>query len=99
MKRCALCLVLASCLVALASGCKLTRQGYEAVGLGQTQAQVQKVLGAPRYRFDNQWVYTADDARDLTKVEVVFDESGKVVGKSWQNPEKPWENHRQGTLP
>ena len=86
--------------VALAvAGCQLTRQNYQAVAIGQTADQVQKALGSPRYQFDGNWVYTADDPRDLTKVNIYFDADKKVVGKSWQNPEKPWENHREGQTP
>lgn len=93
-------LVLAALVTALAvGGCELTRQNYEAVTLGQTADQVQKVLGAPRYRFEGQWIYTRDDPRDLTKVEIYFNDEGQVVGKTWQNPEKPWENHREGQTP
>ena len=78
------------------AGCNLTRQGYEAVSVGQAPDEVKKALGAPRYQFEAEWVWTNDDPRDLTKVTVRFDADKKVVGKSWQNPEKPWENHREG---
>jgi len=84
--------------VALA-GCQLTRQNYQAVSLGQTPDQVKKILGTPRYEFAEEWVYTADDPRDLTKVAVYFGPDKKVVGKSWQNPEKPWENDTGGRVP
>lgn len=83
----------------LAAGCELTRKNYEAVGLGQDADQVKGLLGEPRYRFEERWVYTRDDPRDLTKVEIRFDDQGRVVGKAWQNPEKPWENHREGQVP
>jgi len=83
----------------LAAGCELTRKNYQTVGLGQTDEQVKQALGDPRYRFEGRWVYTRDDPRDLTKVEVYFDDQGRVVGKAWQNPEKPWENHREGQVP
>jgi len=86
--------------VALAlAGCQFTRQNYEAVSIGQTQDQVKKILGSPRYQFDAEWIYTADDPRDLTKVVVRFGEDKKVIGKVWQNPEKPWENDRAGEAP
>jgi len=83
----------------LAAGCELTRKNYEAVGLGQGVDEVKKVLGDPRYQFEGRWVYTRDDPRDLTKVEIYFDNEDRVVGKAWQNPEKPWENHREGQVP
>ncbi len=83
----------------LAAGCELTRTNYEAVGLGQDAEQVKGLLGEPRYRFEDRWVYTRDDPRDLTKVEFYFDDEGRVVGKAWQNPEKPWENHHEGQVP
>jgi outer membrane protein assembly factor BamE (lipoprotein component of BamABCDE complex) len=83
----------------LAAGCELTRKNYQAVGMGQEADQVKGLLGDPRYNFEGRWVYTRDDPRDLTKVEIYFDEDGRVVGKAWQNPEKPWENHREGQVP
>jgi len=79
-------------------GCEFTRQGFQTVSLGQTQADVEKLLGPPTYRTDSEWVYTRGDPRDLTKVTVRFDSEKKVVGKSWQNPEKPWENQREGQM-
>jgi len=80
-------------------GCEFTRQGFQTVSLGQAQADVQKLLGPPTYRTDTEWVYTRSDPRDLTKVTVCFDAEKKVVGKAWQNPEKPWENLREGQAP
>ncbi|MFO8012441.1 MAG: hypothetical protein R6X20_03950 [Phycisphaerae bacterium] len=91
-------IALAAVLV-MAAGCELTRKNYQAVGLGQEADQVKGLLGDPRYPFEGRWVYTRDDPRDLTKVEIYFDEDGRVVGKAWQNPEKPWENHREGQVP
>jgi hypothetical protein len=81
------------------AGCQLTRQNYQAVSIGQTPEQVQKILGDPRYKFESEWVYTSDDPRDLTKAAVYFGPDQKVVGKSWQSPERPWENHREGQVP
>jgi len=81
------------------AGCQWTRQNYQAVSLGQMPDQVKTILGAPRYQFDQEWVYTRDDPRDLTKVVIRFGPDKKVVGKSWQNPEKPWENHCEGAVP
>jgi hypothetical protein len=81
------------------AGCQLTRQNYNAVPIGGTEDQVKKALGAPRYQLGAEWIYTADDPRDLTKVVVRFSEDKKVVGKAWQNPEKPWENSREGEVP
>jgi len=80
-------------------GCQLTRQNYQAVSLGQTADQVKTILGSPRYQSDQEWVYTRDDPRDLTKVVIYFGPDKKVVGKLWQNPEKPWENHGEGAVP
>lgn len=99
MRRRALWIVLAAAVGLAAVGCQLTRQAYQAVSLGQTPDQVKKILGAPRYEFAEEWVYTADDPRDLTKVAVYFGPDRKVVGKTWQNPEKPWENQREGQVP
>jgi hypothetical protein len=81
------------------AGCQLARQNYNAVAIGATEDQVKKALGAPRYQLDAEWVYTADDPRDLTKVVVRFGGDKTVVGKAWQNPEKPWENSREGEAP
>jgi len=93
-------LVLAGAALAVAAaGCGVTRQHYDAIALGQTADEVRKALGAPRYSYEGQWIYTRDDPRDLTKVEIYFDADGNVIGKTWQNPEKPWENHREGHLP
>jgi outer membrane protein assembly factor BamE (lipoprotein component of BamABCDE complex) len=91
--------IAALALAGAVAGCQLTRQNYQAVSIGQTADQVQKILGAPRYQFGGEWVYTADDPRDLTKVSVYFGPDHKVVGKSWQNPERPWENQREGQVP
>jgi outer membrane protein assembly factor BamE (lipoprotein component of BamABCDE complex) len=95
--RTALAAAMLAAVLAVA-GCEFTRQAYEAVSLGQTQDDVKKTLGPPTYRTDNEWVYTRSDPRDLVKVVVRFDEDKKVAGKSWQNPDKPWENHRQGQV-
>ena len=81
------------------AGCQLTRKDYMAVTIGQTEDQVKKIMGDPRYQFGNQWLYTSDDPRDLAKAVILFDDHKRVVGKSWQNPEKPWENHSEGQLP
>ena len=79
------------------AGCgQLERRNYMAVSLGQLHDEVRKVLGAPRFQFGSEWVYTADDPRDLTKISIWFGEDKKVAAKSWQNPERPWENHREG---
>ena len=86
-------------LVAFTVGCQLTRQNYTAISLGMAPDEVKKILGSPRYQFDDEWVYTRDDPRDLVKVSVYFGEHDKVVGKCWQNPERPWENHREGQVP
>jgi len=86
-------------LALVATGCEFTRQGYQAVSLGQTQDEVKNILGPATYKSDAEWVYTRSDPRDLTKVTVRFGEDKKVIGKSWQNPEKPWENHREGQVP
>ncbi len=82
-----------------AAGCNLERKDYQAVGLGQSAEEVKQVLGEPRYRFEGRWVYTRDDPRDLTKVDIYFGQEDKVVGKAWQNPEEPWKNHREGQVP
>jgi hypothetical protein len=99
MRRQTIALVLAAAALAAVAGCNLQRKDYEAVSLGQSAEEVRKILGEPRYRFEGQWIYTRDDPRDLTKVEIHFDADDQVVGKSWQNPEKPWENHREGRVP
>ena len=99
MVRRMLAVVLAVGVVVSAAGCKLSRKNYQAVSLGHSADEVKKVLGSPRYEFEGQWVYTRDNPRDLTKVEIAFDADKKVIGKSWQNPERPWENHREGQVP
>ena len=81
------------------AGCQLTRQNYQSVSLGMPAERVEQILGAPRYRFADEWVYTRDDPRDLVKVSVYFDGERRTTGKCWQNPEKPWENHREGKVP
>ena len=93
-------LVAAAMLAGLAlAGCQLTRQSFQAVSIGQTPQEVQKILGAPKYQFGGEWIYTSDDPRDLTKAAVYFGPDKTVVGKSWENPEKPWENLREGRVP
>ena len=81
------------------AGCQLTRQNYESVSLGMPVGRVEQILGAPRYRFADEWVYTRDDPRDLVKVSVYFDAERRTIGKCWRNPERPWENHREGQAP
>jgi len=98
-RQTAILVLAAAVLAAAGGGCELTRKNYQAVTLGQNADQARKILGAPRYQYEGQWIYTRDDPRDLTKVEVYFDADGNVIGKAWQNPEKPWENHREGQTP
>jgi hypothetical protein len=90
---------LAAGLLLASAGCQLTRQNYLAVSAGMPAQGVEKLLGAPRYRLDEEWVYTGDDPRDLTKASIYFDADRRVIGKCWRNPEKPWENHREGEVP
>ncbi len=90
---------LAAGMLLAGAGCQLTRENYLAVSIGMPAQQVENILGAPRYRLDDEWVYTRDDPRDLVKVSVYFDAETKVAGKCWRNPEKPWENHREGQVP
>ncbi|TFG89036.1 MAG: hypothetical protein E4H17_01350 [Gemmatimonadales bacterium] len=99
MARQILCAALAGGLALALAGCELTRGNYQAISVGQSPDEVKKILGNPRYQFEGQWVYTQDDPRDLTKVEIYFGEDKQVVGKVWQNPGKPWENHREGQVP
>jgi outer membrane protein assembly factor BamE (lipoprotein component of BamABCDE complex) len=90
--------VILAALLAVATGlagCTAGRAGYNAVALGMTQDHVREILGAPRYAFADEWVYTGDNPRDLTLLAVRF-KGGKVIAKSWQNPEKPEEDNRQG---
>ena len=81
------------------AGCQLTRQNYESISLGMPAERVEQILGTPRYRFADEWVYTRDDPRDLVKVSVYFDAERRTIGKCWRNPQKPWENHREGEVP
>jgi len=99
MRRHTILVALAMAVLVAATGCTLQRKDYEAVSIGQGPDEVKKILGDPRYRFEGQWIYTRDDPSDLTKVEVYFDDQEQVVGKTWQNPEIPWENHREGQVP
>jgi len=91
--------VLAAGLALGLTGCQLTRQNYQSVSLGMPAERVEQILGAPRYRFADEWVYTRDDPRDLVKVSMYFDAERRTIGKCWRNPEKPWENHREGEVP
>ena len=91
--------VLAAGLALGLAGCQLTRQNYQRVSLGMPAERAEQILGAPRYRFADEWVYTRDDPRDLVKVGVYFDAERRTIGKCWRNPEKPWENHREGKVP
>ncbi len=83
---------------AMVAGCEINRRNYDQVNPGMAPEDVERILGAPRYKFADEWVYTRDDPRDLTKVTVHFEDE-VVVGKAWQNPEKPWENDREGRRP
>jgi hypothetical protein len=84
----------------LAAGCgQLTRKDYDVVAMGQTSDQVKQALGAPRYESPAEWTYTFDDPTDWSRITVWFGPDGKVVGKAWQNPGKPWENNREGRAP
>lgn len=83
-------------------GCDTPRRKYDAVALGMAAPQVRKILGAPRYEFADEWVYTREDPRDLTKVTIYFGGEGDektVVGRSWYSPERPQDNHREGQVP
>jgi hypothetical protein len=93
------CLVAGMVALMAAAGCQFTRQNYQSVLLGQTTDQVEKALGKPRTQNGSEWVYTADDPRDLTMATIWFDSDKKVIGKTWENPDKPWENDRQGKTP
>jgi hypothetical protein len=81
------------------AGCQWTRQNYDDVKIGQTADQVKKILGDPRTRLGSEWTYTADDPRDLRMVRIWFNADQKVVGKTWENPDKPLENDRDGETP
>ncbi len=82
----------------LTAGCGLTKDRYRQVAPGMPAAEVRQILGEPRYEFVDEWVYTRDDPRDLTKVTIAFD-GGRVVGKSWVDPEHPDESDRTGPVP
>lgn len=86
----------------LLAGCDAVRRNYDAVALGMGPDQVRRILGAPRYEFADEWVYSREDPRDLVRVTIYFGgETGrlKVIGKSWHNPDRPQENHREGQVP
>ena len=86
----------------LLPGCDTARRKFDAVALGMGPDQVRKILGAPRYEFADEWVYTRDDPRDLARVTIYFGgESGqrKVIGKSWHSPDRPHESRREGQVP
>jgi outer membrane protein assembly factor BamE (lipoprotein component of BamABCDE complex) len=83
--------------VALA-GCQLTRQNYQTVKLGQTQDEVRKALGSPQTESAEEWVYAADSNTPV-RATVRFGPDQKVIEKSWQNPERPWENDRERQTP
>jgi hypothetical protein len=96
MRKVALAAVLAAVLVA---GCQLTRQDYQGVSLGQSPDQVKKLLGSPRTQLGQEWTYSQDDPRDPTLVKIWFGPDQKVIGKMWQNPDRPMENDRTGQVP
>lgn len=88
--------VLAGC------GGGLSRRAYDRVELGMRPERVRRILGAPTYEFADEWVYTADRPDDLTRVAVHFaaqDGGRSVVGKAWQDPNRPAKNDRQGRVP
>jgi hypothetical protein len=96
MRRVGLVAVLA---LVLAAGCQFTRQDYQSIKLGQTPDEVKKVLGSPRTQAGPVWTYTADDPRDPVMATIWFGPDGKVIGKAWQNPDKPMDNDRAGQTP
>ena len=86
----------------LVGGCRKARQQYEKVSPGMTPAEVREILGAPRYEFADEWVYTGASPSDLARVTVYFSREGgesRVVGKSWRDPQRPSENHQEGQVP
>jgi len=94
-------LVILAVLALLAAGpggCGTLRGSYNAVALGMAQGRVREILGTPRYQLADEWVYTQDNPRDLTLVTARF-KDGKLVAKSWQNPEKPEDDNRVGPAP
>jgi outer membrane protein assembly factor BamE (lipoprotein component of BamABCDE complex) len=95
--RIAIVAALAGMALAMA-GCQLTRQAYDNVKIGMPQDQVKKIMGDPKFKSEDgrEWTYTADDPRDLTRSVIRFDADKNVTGKLWENPDKPWENHREG---
>jgi hypothetical protein len=98
VRRLAILAALLAILATAPGGCGTPRGQYNAVAVGMSQGRVKEILGTPRYQLADEWVYTQDDPRDLTLVTVRF-KDGKLVAKSWQNPEKPEDDHRVGPPP
>lgn len=82
--------LLAAAVIVLAAGVagcqsKFSRQAFETVYVGQPAADVEKTLGEPTVRYEDQWRYVTDFPYAMG---TVFFEDGKVVRKTWVN-ERP----------
>lgn len=67
-----------------------TRERYETVRVGDSEAQVRLVIGDPAERLYQQWFY--DDLDRNYSAVIHFDREGKVRGKEWMDARKGiWE--------
>ncbi len=103
MKRTSL-LILALVMVCMTVGCekKFTQKRFDhMVANGQSKMEVEKILGKPDVRFDNEWRWTDKDTLDTGMV--VFDENGRVYGKKWSDDKRqdpdPRKKFRKGDWP
>lgn len=98
MKRTLLLLSALALLAGLSAGCekKFTQKRFDTMIVnGQTKMEVEKILGPPDARWETSWKWVDFDKGCSGKV--VFDKSGRVIGKKWTDstrddpdPEKEW---------
>ena len=98
MTRSTILLLAALVLGASLGGCtKFTKERYSMIRNGQSQLEVEKILGPPTQKFSNTWSYLHD--QPFYKAVFAFDKDGKVIDKTWYDakefgthPDAKWEN-------
>lgn len=104
MKRTIFLLIAAVMVAGLGAGCeeKFTQRRFDTMVMnGQSEMEIEKILGQPDARWTRKWKWINLD-KDFSAV-VLFNENGQVIGKAWSDsarqdpdPEKQW---RSGDWP
>jgi hypothetical protein len=103
MKRTVLLLLAFVAVAALAAGCeKFTKKRFDTMVMkGQSQVEVEKILGPPDAKWTRKWRWVNFDKHFSGTV--LFDTNGFVVGKAWSDSERqdidPETQWRKGDWP